>query len=262
MWESASNFHIIMLGLLRSETKCRQHTVSKRNYCMPYGILLHAFPAMSYTLLMKYQYISNLNVANIVQYGISARSNSVYWLRTVHRVLQWWLQNLVKISRKQDTLPERHPDWTGQVELPFLPITDFFALLITIKWIWHLCGGYIYRVLRGILHVLPIYCSYPPIQSLQFGMGRYKKWVAKRKCAPRAQSCPDQGRSQRPIKLSWIGEPGLWISIIFSMTANNYTLPNLAPLRKEGQGAVEYLRNMGYDQNLTVKFLNRLKTKQ
>ena len=30
-------------------------TVSKRNYCTPYGIVLHAFPVMSYILLMKYQ---------------------------------------------------------------------------------------------------------------------------------------------------------------------------------------------------------------
>ncbi len=96
-------------------------TVGKRNYCMPYGILLHAFPAMSYILLMKYQveytnpasqhswllqtrtrkpkwklkrppsrrglitiflwlYISNLHVVNIVQYGMFACINSVYWL--------------------------------------------------------------------------------------------------------------------------------------------------------------------------------------
>ncbi len=31
-------------------------TVSNRNYCMPYGIVPHAFPVMSYILLMKYQY--------------------------------------------------------------------------------------------------------------------------------------------------------------------------------------------------------------
>ena len=36
----------------------RQTTVSKRNYCTPYGILLHTFPAMSYIFLMKYIFIA------------------------------------------------------------------------------------------------------------------------------------------------------------------------------------------------------------
>ena len=65
-------------------------TVSKRNYCTPSGIVLHAFPVMGYILLMKYQVVwlqhlyryifQNLHVVNIVQYGNFACSNSVYWL--------------------------------------------------------------------------------------------------------------------------------------------------------------------------------------
>ena len=50
---------------------------------MPYGIVLHTFPVMSYTdrnmrATLAPKYISNLHVVNIVQYGIFACSNSVY----------------------------------------------------------------------------------------------------------------------------------------------------------------------------------------